>query len=309
MEKGGIVLENAEKLLQMEEGSAYTRKKRRVSKVFLVVTVLVLLIGGGCFGVFYYNINKVELDKNGKIDIYSLWGAKKVLDASDLSSELRYVRNNNVITSSVEKGEPYPKEEYITMLKREIENSREAVVYGTVKNFKIVTLNDHVQCSRMVWEHYDDGSSIQKERKYDYPAVWWIATFDIDVIDDMGTLEGNDSIRVVMASRYATEDTGGDVEYKLNSPERLKEILMKIQENPVGVFRLKKFVVGEEIRLDDTGVSSNGNIWKIKGKEYWATEFADFYLGAWFECDGEKFRYASAEYCTIYMDEIRVQEE
>ena len=302
-------MENEEKVPQMEEGSAFIKRKRRVPKAFLVVAVLALLIGGGCFGVFYYNSNKVELDKNGKIDIYSLRGAKKILEASALSSDLRYVRNNNTNIRSVEKGEPYPKEEYITMLKREIENSREAVVYGTVKNLKIVTLNDHVQCSRMVWEHYDDGSSIQKERKYDYPAVWWIATFDIDVIDDMGTLEGNDSVRVVMASRYATEDTGGDVEYKLNSPERLKEILMKIQENPVGVFRLRKFVVGEEIRLDDTGVSSNGNIWKIKGKEYWATEFADFYLGAWFECDGEKFRYASAEYCTIYMDEIRVQEE
>ncbi len=299
-------MENEEKVPQMEE-SAFIKGKRRVLKALLVVAVLALVIGGG--GVYYYNSNKVELDENGKIDIYSLKGAKKILEASDLSSDLRYVRNNNAIINSVEKGEPYPKEEYITMLKTEIENSREAVVYGTVKNLKIVTLNDHVQCSRMVWEHYEDGSSIQKERKYDYPAVWWIATFDIDVIDDMETLDGSDSVRVVMASRYATEDTGGDVEYKLNSPERLKEILMKIQANPIGVFRLRKFAVGEENRLDDTGFSSDGNIWEIKGKEYCATDFADFYLSSRYDCDGEKFRYALAEYYTIYLDEIRVQEE
>ena len=297
-------MENEEKVPRMEDGSAFTRKKRKVPKVFLVVGVLVLLIGGVCFGVLFYCGNRVKLDANGKIDIYSLRGAQKILDARDLSSDLRYIRNNNVISSSVEKDGPYPKEEYLLMLKREIENSREAIVYGTVKNIKIVTIKDYVHCSRMVWEHYEDGSSIQKERKYDYPAVWWIATFDIDVIDDMGTLDGSNSVRVVFASRYATEDTGGDVEYKLNPPERIKEELMKVQANPTGVFRLKGFAVGEEKRLDDTGFSSDGNIWEVKGKEYRATEFADFYLSARFECDGEKFRYASAEDYTIYLDEI-----
>lgn len=300
-------MENEEKVPQMEVGSAFIKRKRRVPKVFFVVGIFVLLIGGGCFGVFYYNSNKVGVDANGKIDIYSLKGAKKVLDASDLkyerkeevSSETQYVH-----------GDPGSKEEILLWLKKGIETSQTAVVYGTAKNIKIVKIKDHVYFSRMERKYDGAGSGIQKKRKYDYPVEWWIATFDIEVIDDMGTLGGRDLVRVVMASRYATGDTGGDREYAIRSPEGMKEMLMILQANPTGVFELRKQAVGEEKKIDEEGFSSYGNIWEIKRKEYCTSEFADYYLDARYNCDGEKYQYdSSSDYCTIYLDEIRVQEE
>lgn len=297
----------------VENSGVFMRKKRRVPKVFLVVAVLVLLIGGGCFGLFYFNsiqyyINhKLQWEPNGKIDIFSLKGAEKVLDARNLKYERK--EDTGSATWFVDE-DILSKEEYLLMLKREIENSREAVVYGTMKNLKIVTIKDHVRYSRMVWEHYGDGSNRQKEQSYDYPAEWWITTFDIDVVDDMGTLNGEKSVRVVMASRFATEDADGDRSYKINRPESMKEQLMKIQANPTGVFELRKYTDGEELRLDEDGGSSSANIWKIKGQEYYTTAFADYYFVSRYDCDGEKYKIGNSSYgFTVDLNEIWVKKE
>ena len=292
-------MENAEKLLQMEEGSAYTRKKRRVSKVFLVVGVLVLLIGGGCFGVFYYSINKVELDENGKIDICSLRGASTSVEIPEMYN-----------TFSVLEGEPSSREEYLPWLKERIESSQAAFVYGTAKNVKSITLEDRVQFKRMVQTHLEDGSGKIVEQEYDYPVMWWIVTFDIDVIDDLGTLDGRETVHVVMASRYAiATGKGDDPTFKLHWPPDMKEMLDELKKNPTGLFTLRDQGQQEDERLDDTWIS-NGNIWEIKGKEYHATEFADYFVGTKYDCDGVKYQYdSSSDYYTIYLDEIRVEKE
>lgn len=292
-------MENEEKVPQMEEGNAFTRKKRSVPKVFLAVGVLALLIGGGCFGVFYYNRNKVELDTNGKIDIYSLRGASTRAEIPELYN-----------TFSASEGEPCSREEYLPMLKREIESAHTAFVYGTAKNVKSITLEDHVQFKRKVQAHLEDGSSRIVEQEYDYPVMWWIVTFDIDVIDDLGTLDGRETVHVVMASRYATATgKGDDPFFKLHCPLDVKKVLADIERNPTGLFMLRNQVRQEDERLDDTWIS-NGNIWEIKGKEYHATEFADYFVGTKYDCDGVKYRYnSSSDYYTIYLDEIRVQEE
>ena len=297
----------------MESERTYTGKKRRVLKVFLVVAALTLLIGGACFVVFYFNSNqyyishKLQWEPNGKIDIYSLKGAEKVLDARDLKYERK--EDTGSVTWFADE-DILSKEEYLLMLKREIENSREAVVYGTVKNLKIVAIKDHVRYTRVNWTHYSAGPSIRKEQEMDYPAVWWIATFDIDVIDDMGTLNGGESVHVVMASRYATEDTDGGGTYSINPPENMKALLMKIQALPTGVFKLRKYDMGEEIRLDGDGGASSANIWKIKGQEYYTTAFADYYLTSRYDCDGEKYKVGNSSYgFTVDLNEIRVKKE
>lgn len=284
----------------IEETSTFTVRKKKTWKVFLTIAASVLLVVGVLFGWIYSNSNKVELDENGKIDIYTIKGAekdvKKILDGGEVSEILV---------------EPCPKEEYIAKLKKSIETSEEAVVYGTAKNIKMVTIKDRVRFSKMKWEHFEDGSSIQKEQRYKYPVVWWIVTFDIDVIDDMGTLDGRGSVHVVLASRYATGDTNGDSNFRLKHPMDIKEMLEKIQENPTGVFRLRNFTVEQEKGLDESGIPSNGNLWEIRGKTYRAVEFADYFVKVRYDCDGEKFRYNhSSDYLyTVYLDELRVQKE
>lgn len=285
----------------IEQADTFRVRKRKKQKVFLFVAVVFLLLVGVVSVWLYYDGNKVELDENGKIDIYSLKGAEKTLENTYVGSTEEYAEASGYSIS--------PKEEYLSMLKREIEASRESFVYGTVQNMKTIKIEDQVRFSRMIWEHLEDGSSIQKKRSFDYPVTWWIVTFDINVIDDMGTLDGRESVHVVLASRYATGDTGGDFNYKLQSPERMKKIVEEIQTNPTGLFELRNIAEDPEERLDDKGFSSHGNIWIIKGKEYRALDFADYLFWERYDCDGEKFQYASADFCTVFLDELRIQEE
>lgn len=292
-------MEDGKHVPQVEKERDFTRKKRGISKAMLVVVVLVLLIGGGCFGLLYYNSNKVELDANGKIDIYSLRGASTGAEMQELYN-----------TFSPSEGKPCSREEYLSMLKREIESSQTAFAYGTAKNVKSIILEDRVRFKRMVQTNLEDGSGKIVEQEYDYPVRWWIVTFDIDVIDDLGTLDGSETVHVVMASRYATATgKGDDPTFKLHWPPDMKEILDELKKNPTGLFMLRNQAQQEDERLDDTWIS-NGNIWEIKGKEYHATEFADYFVGTKYDCDGENFQYnSSSDYYTIYLDEIRVQEE
>ena len=290
-------MEAEKKLPQMEEERAFMRRKREVSRRFLVVSVLVLLVGIGCLSLFYYNCNKIKLDENGKIDIYSIKGEK----IKDKVPELY-----GMIWSEAE--EPALKEEYVPWLREEIEKSNETVVYGTAKNIKMITLEDNVRFTRKEGHHFEDGTHAIIEQEYDYPVIWWIVTFDIDVIDDLGILDGEKTVHAVMATRYATESAGYDPWFKLHCPTEMKEILEKMKSNPTGAFLLMNLTEMEDERLDDS-FEPMGNIWKINGKEYRADEFADYFFRVRYDCDGEKFQYASSEYYTIYLDEIRVQEE
>jgi len=237
----------------------------------------------------------VEFDENGKIDIYSLKGAEKIKKIPEQYYE----------TLGVE-GDVFPKEEYLAMLKDWIKTSGTSLVYGTAKNIKMISLEDHVKFKRKVQEHLEDGSSRISEQKYDYPVVWLIITFDIDVIDDMGTLDGRESVHVVLASRYATGDTNDEPTFKLYTPTGMKEMMEDIQKNPTGLFMLRNLTVEQDKRLDDTWIS-DGNIWELNGKEYRATEFADYFVNTKYECDGVSFRCRGIG--NILLDELRVQEE
>ncbi len=274
----------------IEEASTFMVAKKQVWKVFLPFVASFFLVVGVLFGWLCFNNNKVELDENGKIDIYSLKRAQVIDEVPE--TEWSFFVEADV----------YPREEYIAWVKEQIDASKQAVVYGTAKNIKMVTMDDRAHYTRMVWKHYEDGTSTQKEKEFDYPVSWVIVTFDIDVIDDLGTLDGRETVHVVMASRYETDDTNADGLFRLHNPADIKRMLEKMQANPTGLFMLRNLTVEQEEGIDDTRFS-RGNIWKIKGKKYRATDFADYFVNARYDCDGETYHFASAY--DIMLDELR----
>lgn len=278
----------------IEEADSFTVTKKKIWKVFLPVAASFLLIVGALSGWLSYNSNKVELDVNGKIDIYSLKRAQVIDEVPE--TEWSFFVEWDV----------YPREEYVARVKKQIDASEVAVVYGTAKNIKMVTVEDRAHYTRMIWEHHEDGTSTQKEKEFDYPVAWVIVTFDIDVIDDLGTLDGRETVHVVMASRYETDDTNADGFFRLHNPGDIKEMLGKIQANPTGLFMLRNLTVEQEEGLDDTRFS-RGNVWRINGKEYRATDFADYFVNARYDCDGNRYHYAGAY--DVLLDALRKQEE
>lgn len=93
--------------MEDKEAGTFVPKKKKW-KVFLPVAVSVLLISGAFSGIFYYNNNKVKLDSNGKIDIYSMKGAQ-ILDADKV-----------LVTGWAANEEPADPEELISHLKKDI---------------------------------------------------------------------------------------------------------------------------------------------------------------------------------------------
>lgn len=236
----------------IEEASTFTRKKKKW-KVFLTVAASVLLIAGAFSGIFYNN-NKVKLDSNGKIDVYSMKGAQ--------------ILNENGMPAAgctVEE-EPLLPDKYIPLLKSWIKSGW-AVVYGTAKNIKAVTIEEVVDNNNIVWN---------------------IVTFDIDIMDDLQTLDGRETIHVVSASLCEN----GCPAMELNT--QMNEML----SNPEGLFILRNSTIESTFELR--------NSWKIKGKEYKVADFADYFAYRRYECDGESFRYG---YGPVPLDDLRIQNE
>lgn len=267
----------------IEEASSFTVKKKKMWNVYLATAASVLLIVGILSGGVYYFSNKVELDASGKIDIYSIKKAQVIEEVLETSF------------STSESDIPGPPEKYVAIHREWIEAGEEIFVYGTVKNIKMIKLEDYVHDKGVSWVE-EDGTVIMEEE--DFPATWWIVTFDIDVIDDMQTLDGVETVHVVLACRYTTKSKFA-FPYILSNPKEMEEMLTKIQSNPTGLFVLK----------DQTRETENESVWEIKGKEYKAVDFADYFVKLRYDCDGEKFQYASGESYTVYLDELRMQKE
>lgn len=277
----------------IEEASTFTVRKKKVWRMVLPIAASVLLIVGAISGWNYYN-TKVELDENGKLDIFSMKRAQVIDEVPETEWEI------------TEMADVYPREEYIARVKDQIDDLERAVVYGSVNNIKMVTMEDRAHYTKTYWEHHEDGTSTQKEKELEYPVAWVIVTFDIEIIDDLGTLDGRESVHVVMASRYETGDTITDGYFRLSNPGKIREMLEKMQANPAGLFMLQNLTAEQEEGIDESPFT-RGNIWEIKGKEYRATDFADYYVNARYECDGESYHYAGAY--DVLLDELRRQEE
>lgn len=267
----------------IEEASTFTVIRKKMWKVYLATAASVLLIIGILYGGGYYFSNKVELDANGKIDIYSIKKAKVIEEVLETSF------------STSASCMPGPPEKYVAIHREWIEAGKESFVYGTVKNIKMIKLEDYVHDKGVSWVE-EDGTVIMEEEEF--PATWWIVTFDIDVIDDMQTLDGVETVHVVLACRYTTKAKFA-FPYILSNPKEMEEMLTKIQSNPTGLFVLK----------DQTRGSENESVWEIKGKEYKAVDFADYFVEMRYDCDGEKFQYAYGDSFTVYLDELRMHKE
>ncbi len=267
----------------IEEASTFTVIRKKMWKVYFATAASVLLIVGLLSGWIYYFSNKVELDANGKIDIYSIKKAQVIKEVLETSFS----------TSASDM--PGPPEEYVAMHREWIEAGEEIFVYGTVKNIKMIKLEDYVHDKGVSWVE-EDGTIIMEEE--DFPATWWIVTFDIDVIDDMQTLDGVETVHVVLACRYTTKAKFASP-YIIYNPKEMEKMLTKIQSNPTGLFVLK----------DQTREPENESVWEIKGKEYRAVDFADYFVKLRYDCDGEKFQYACGDSFTVYLDELRMQKE
>lgn len=267
----------------IEEASTFTVIRKKMWKVYLATAASVLLIIGILYGGGYYFSNKVELDANGKIDIYSIKKAKVIEEVLETSF------------STSASCMPGPPEKYVAIHREWIEAGKESFVYGTVKNIKMIKLEDYVHDKGVSWVE-EDGTVIMEEEEF--PATWWIVTFDIDVIDDMQTLDGVETVHVVLACRYTTKSKFAPP-YIIYNPKEMEKMLTKIQSNPTGLFVLK----------DQTKEPENESIWEIKGKEYRAVDFADYFVEMRYDCDGEKFQYAYGDSFTVYLDELRMQKE
>lgn len=194
----------------IEEASTFTPKKRKKWNIFLPVAASLLLIAGVFSCLLYYNKNKVKLDSNGKIDIYSMKGARIVEADRMPCAELS------------ENSDPYPQQVYVSRLKSIIESksSDTVIVYGTAKNVKVATVEEVV-----------DGCNI----------VWNIATFDIDIIDDFQMLDGKETIHVVAASQYVNRCPN----IALNTQD-----MEKMLSNPEGLFILRNLAIKSDTDIE-----------------------------------------------------------
>lgn len=270
----------------IEEASTFTVQKKKRWKVILPSAAAVLLILGTLSGLLYYNSNKVKLDEDGRIDIYSLKNAEMVKE-----DDLETIANIGISSEA-----PGPAEEYIALHRERIAAGEEAFVYGTAKNVKMIKIDSWQKISSN-WESVIGEDNVIMR--------WCIVTFDIDVIDvihnNLPALDKKETIHVVMASEHAVDGDYSFINFHLIQPVDLERRLKDIQNNPTGLFLLR----------NQTAESEMANIWNINGKDYRGVDFADFFVAIKYDYDGgETFRYHKpTAYTTVNLNEFRIKEE
>ena len=124
-----------------------------------------------------------------------------------------------------------------------IKKSSMTVVYGTAKNIKTVKIED--------WKGH----------------IWYITTFEIDVIKEIKNCDGAKTITVASVSHFKGNLPVYD--YGMSSD-------IKIAKKKTGLFTLKK---------------NSDDIWRIGCKKYAASDLADYYVMGQYDCDGESVDY------------------
>ena len=109
-----------------------------------------------------------------------------------------------------------------------------------------------------------------------------ISTFDIEIKDSICNLENSRTVKAVSACRYY--GALRDDEFAIS--EANYDYLSKTEDD--GLYVLQK-------------VTDDAN-WNIGRTKYRVEDYADYYLSAFFECDGEKIQYFSTD---IMLDDIR----
>lgn len=146
-------------------------------------------------------------------------------------------------------GDIYSPEEFINVQK----NNSSTIVYGSVKNVKTVSITDG-------------------------DLVWYITTFEIDVIDAIKNVDESSTVKATSISCY--EKGKPNFIASLSSE-------IKIDKNTTGLFLLK---------------SSPADKYEINGEKYSADQFASYYAMGQFDCDGKSFDYYGT---TIEVEKLR----
>jgi len=148
-----------------------------------------------------------------------------------------------------ETGDIYPPEEFVKVFR----NNNCPFIYGTAKNIKSVSITDD-------------------------NFIWYITTFEIDVIDAVKSIDESSTIKVVSISCY---DDG--------NPHFIGSLSSKIDiaNQKTGLFLLK---------------NAPSDKYEINGTQYSISDFADYYVMHQYDCDGKFFNYYGTQ---IEVDALR----
>lgn len=137
-------------------------------------------------------------------------------------------------------------------------NSSCTIVYGSIKNRKTISITDD-------------------------NLIWYITTFEIDVIDNVKNAQKSSTIKAASINCYDQENAYfiflGLLDSRIN-----------IASDAAGLFFLKP-ALSENLQFE------------IDGEQYSAYELADYYAMSQYDCDGESFDYYGTK---IELDKLRV---
>lgn len=169
------------------------------------------------------------------------------INISSISGAMQINTSDKVFLAG--NGDIYPPEEFVNVQ----QNNGSIIVYGSVKNVKTVSITD--------------GDSI-----------WYITTFEIDVIDAIKKVNESSTVKATSISCY--EKGKPNFIGSLSSE-------IKIDKNTTGLFFLK---------------SAPADKYEINGEKYSADQFASYYAMSQYDCDGKSFDYYGT---TIEVEKLR----
>ncbi len=184
-----------------------------------------------------------SIGNNSQI-VYNSYGK---IDITYLSSAEIVDTDEDFFVSS--NGDIYSPEGWVSNIKQ----GSATVVYGTAKNIKTVKIEDR------------------------RGHIWYITTFEIDVIKEINNCDGAKTLTVSSVSRFKGDEP--IIDYSMSSD-------IKIAKKKTGLFILKK---------------NSDDIWRIGGEKYAASDIADYYAMSQYDCDGKSVDYYGTK---IDLDDI-----
>lgn len=232
----------------------YRRKKKSNYKAVISIAASFCLLFGVVMA-FVMQSNKkpyesdeipYELDKDGKIDILSIPGAVQIDTPEKIFFGNEAEGNGNI----------YEPDDFVNVVR----NGNSTIVYGSIKNSKTISITDD-------------------------NLIWYITTFDIDVIDNVKNAQESSTIKATSINCY---DKGIERFIFLG----LLNSRINIASDALRLFFLKT-VPSESLFY---------KLFEIDGEQYSAYDFADYYAGREYDCDGESFDYYGTK---IELDRLR----
>lgn len=227
---------------------SYRKKKKSNYKAVLSIAASFCLLFGVVMA-FVMQSNKkpyesdekpYELNEDGKINILSIPGALQI----DTPEKV-------FIGNEAGEGKIYPPDYYVDVV-RNRDSCRYPMVYGSIKNITTISITDDNR-------------------------IWYITTFDIDVIDNVKNTQEFSTIKATSINCYDQEN--GWLLYNGINLASDAARLFALSTAPSDILKFE-----------------------INGEQYSAYDFADYYAMSEFDCDGESFYYYRTK---IELDRLR----